>query len=281
ITDGPQAHWGGFIAMVLFSGAFYGVFAFFREQVCTNVCPYGRLQGVLLDRNSVVVSYDHERGEGRGKLRKGQDREAQGLGDCIDCHQCVHVCPTGIDIRNGTQLECINCTACIDACDTIMDKINKPRGLVRYDSEAGIADRQPWRLTARAKAYSVVLVALIGVLISLLALRTDVETSLLRTPGMTYQVREDGRISNLYNVSLLNKTTEELPLRLELVSPEGEINWVGDGISTLAQQANVEGTLFMIIDKQHLNPMKTEVEVAVYSGEELIKTVKTNFMGPF
>ncbi|HAP63340.1 MAG TPA: hypothetical protein DCR93_28850 [Cytophagales bacterium] len=118
-------------------------------------------------------------------------------------------------------------------------------------------------------------------MVSLLLLRSDVETSILRTPGMTYQVREDGRISNLYNVSMLNKTTEELPLRLELVSPAGELSWVGDGISHVEQQASAEGTLFMIIDKQNLNPMKTEVEVAVYRGEELIETVKTNFMGPF
>ena len=280
ITDGPSAHPGGFAAMMIFSFVFFGVFARFREQVCTNVCPYGRLQGVLLDRNSVVVTYDHKRGEKRGKMRKNEDREALGKGDCIDCHQCVAVCPTGIDIRNGTQLECINCTACIDACDSIMDKVGKPRGLVRYDSEAGVADGKSWKLTTRAKAYTGVLVALLGVLVVLLVLRSDVETTILRTPGMTYQTREDGQISNLYNVTVLNKTNDTLPLHMELLEPKGTLQWVGDGIPQVSSQASMEGTLFLIIDRSELSPMKTQVEVGVYSGDELIETVSTNFMGP-
>ncbi|MEQ8238085.1 MAG: cytochrome c oxidase accessory protein CcoG, partial [Cyclobacteriaceae bacterium] len=126
ILAGPNEAFGGFIAMSVFTALFYGVFGFMREQVCTTVCPYGRLQGVLLDKQSIVVAYDHVRGENRSKLRKGEDREEHGYGDCIDCKQCVYVCPTGIDIRNGTQLDCVNCTACIDACDSIMDRINKP-----------------------------------------------------------------------------------------------------------------------------------------------------------
>ncbi|MEQ9021750.1 MAG: 4Fe-4S dicluster domain-containing protein, partial [Pseudomonadales bacterium] len=135
IDEGPAENTAGFIAMFVFTGLFYGVFSQMREQVCTTICPYGRLQGVLLDKQSVVVAYDHVRGEQRGKFRKGEDRESVDKGDCIDCNQCEYVCPTGIDIRNGTQLECVNCTACIDACDSIMDRIGKPRGLVRYASE--------------------------------------------------------------------------------------------------------------------------------------------------
>lgn len=281
ITDRPKNHLGGFVAMVAFTLVFYGVFARFREQVCTSVCPYGRLQGVLLDRNSVVVSYDHQRGESRSKMRKGEDRIALGKGDCIDCHQCVAVCPTGIDIRNGTQLECINCTACIDACDDIMDRIKKPKGLIRYDSEAGISDRIPWRLTGRAKAYSGVLVALLALLVTLLALRSDVETTLLRTPGMTYQTREDGRISNLYNVTLVNKTTDGMNLRWELISPTGELNWVGNNLDSVGAQSSAEGTVFLILDKDKLAPMKTKVKVAVFHDDEQIETITTNFLGPF
>ena len=138
--------------MLVFTGVFYWIFAWFREQACILVCPYGRLQGVLLDRNSIVIAYDHVRGEPRGKLRREEERTE---GDCIDCDQCVEVCPTGIDIRNGTQLECVNCTACIDACDTVMDRIGKPRGLIRYDSAEAIATGDVALWTPRVIGYTV------------------------------------------------------------------------------------------------------------------------------
>ncbi|MBY0433272.1 MAG: cytochrome c oxidase accessory protein CcoG, partial [Cyclobacteriaceae bacterium] len=130
VTQSPLEHLPGFLGLTAFTFIFYGVFAYFREQACIVVCPYGRLQSVLLVKDSIVVAYDWLRGEPRGKLKKNQ--VAEGHGDCIDCKLCVHVCPTGIDIRNGTQLECVNCTACIDACDDVMLKINKPKGLIRY-----------------------------------------------------------------------------------------------------------------------------------------------------
>src|SRR5690606_21599006 len=148
ISDGPTAHTGTMVPLLIFTGVFYFIFAWFREQVCIIACPYGRLQGVLLDDKSIVVAYDHKRGEGengRKKFRKNEDRDILGHGDCIDCFQCVHVCPTGIDIRNGTQLECVNCTACIDECDHIMDSIGKPRGLIRYASEEEITKKAKFK----------------------------------------------------------------------------------------------------------------------------------------
>src|SRR5690606_35046084 len=143
-----------FATMIIFSTVFFFVFAWFREQACLVVCPYGRLQGVMLDKDSIVVANDYERGVPRGTLSK--DAESK-TGDCIVCNQCVHVCPTGIDIRNGTQLECVNCTACIDACDDIMDKIEKPRGLIRFASENQIAKKAKFRFTPRMFAYTGVL----------------------------------------------------------------------------------------------------------------------------
>ncbi|MEP1855037.1 cytochrome c oxidase accessory protein CcoG, partial [Nonlabens ulvanivorans] len=131
IKDGPLAHLSTLLSLIIFTAVFYFVFAWFREQVCIIACPYGRLQGVLLDDKSIIVAYDHKRGEkeeGRALFKKNEDRAATGKGDCIDCGQCVQVCPTGIDIRNGTQLECVNCTACIDACDQIMEKVDLPKG---------------------------------------------------------------------------------------------------------------------------------------------------------
>lgn len=280
ITDPPSEHIAGLTAMVLFSTAFYFVFAKFREQVCTNVCPYGRLQGVLLDRQSVVVAYDYKRGEKRGKIRKGEDRDDTEKGDCIDCKQCVQVCPTGIDIRNGTQLECVNCTACIDACDNIMDKVGFDRGLIRYASEEQIAEGKKFHFTGRSIAYSVVLVLILGLLSSLLAMRTEVETSILRTPGMLYQDQGDNKVSNLYNIKIINKTNNAMPIHLELLDGEGTIKMVGNKQLQVSEQGVVESALFLIYDRSSIEQMKTPVTIGVYSGDELIEKVDTYFLGP-
>ncbi|MGK7389974.1 MAG: cytochrome c oxidase accessory protein CcoG [Candidatus Cyclobacteriaceae bacterium M2_1C_046] len=279
IQSPPSENLGGFTAMVFFTIAFYWVFSHFREQVCTTVCPYGRLQGVLLDRQSVVVAYDYARGEPRAKFRKGEDRGESPKGDCIECKQCVLVCPTGIDIRNGTQLECINCTACMDACDHIMDKIDRPRGLIRYASEQQIAEKQPFSFTARMKAYTAVLVVLIGILSTLLLIRNDVESTILRTPGMMYQTREDGTITNLYQVKVINKTNENLPLDFRLLDQEGSIEMVGKGISVEAN-SSAQGALFVVMDPQNLEEMSSKIDIGVFSEGEKLEEVKTTFLGP-
>ncbi len=281
ITDPPSEHLAGLTAISIFSLVFYGVFAKFREQVCTNVCPYGRLQGVLLDKKSVVVAYDYVRGEERSKFKKNEDREAAGKGDCIDCHQCVDVCPTGIDIRNGTQLECVNCTACIDACDSIMDKIGKDRGLIRYDSEEGIAEGKKLKWNARSIAYSVLLVVLAGFLVSLLIMRTDVETSFLRTPGMLFQDQGDGKISNLYQYKLINKTNEDLSVHFKILDKPGEVKLVGkEGNIAVPNQQIGEGALFLIFDREEVEAVKSEIEIGVFAGDQQIDSFTTNFLGP-
>jgi cytochrome c oxidase accessory protein FixG len=279
IESGPVEEPFAFIAMVALTGVFYGVFGWLREQVCTTICPYGRLQGVLLDRQSIVVAYDHERGEDRSKFRKDEDREAVGKGDCIDCGQCVYVCPTGIDIRNGTQLECINCTACMDACDSVMDKISKPRGLVRYASEENITEKKSFVFTVRMKAYSAVLILLLGVLVSLLMFRTDIDTTILRTPGMMYQERPDGKITNLYQVKLVNKTNKDFEVRLVLESPKGVLEMIGENIN-IPRQGLGEGAFFLVIAPENLDGVSTDIKIGVYNGEELMETVKSRFLGP-
>ncbi|HEY0976363.1 MAG TPA: 4Fe-4S dicluster domain-containing protein, partial [Flavobacteriales bacterium] len=221
----------------------------------------------------------HVRGEARGLFRKGEVRSAAGKGDCIDCKACVHVCPTGIDIRNGTQLECVNCTACIDACDHMMASVGLPKGLVRYASEAEIADRKPFVFSLRMKAYALVLCAIAGVLVTLILLRTDVDSTVLRTPGMLYQERPDGRISNLYAIKTVNKTQHELPLRVELMNVEGEVQLVGKELVPQAGEL-VQGELFIILDKDQLAGMKTPVVLGIYSGNRLLEKVKTSFLGP-
>ncbi|MBI1268673.1 MAG: cytochrome c oxidase accessory protein CcoG [Cryomorphaceae bacterium] len=281
ITDPPAEHVGGLVGMVIFSLIFYGVFAQLREQVCTTICPYGRLQGVLLDRDSIVIAYDKVRGEGRSKFRKGEDRLAVGKGDCIDCNACVVVCPTGIDIRNGTQLECVNCTACIDACDSIMDSVGYPKGLIRYASENNIVNQEKkFKWTTRVKAYTVVLGVLMVVLTGLIIIRSEVETSILRTPGMTYQDEGNGLYSNLYNYKVVNKTNRAFPIRFESLSDFATIQVINDS-SFVEKQGILEGVMFIHINEKDLKETKTEIEIAVYEGDKLIETVETNFMGPF
>lgn len=277
VTSPPSQHLVGLLSIIAFTGVFYGVFAKFREQVCTNVCPYGRLQGVLLDRNTMVVAYDHKRGETRSKFRKGEDRAAVGKGDCIDCFQCVDVCPTGIDIRNGTQLECINCTACIDACDTVMDKINKPRGLIGYKSENSIANRVKFAFTTRMKAYMAVLTILVGVMLALILTRAEIGATILRTPGVLAQKEADGRVTNLYNYKVINKSGHEMPIEFKLENKTGELRLVGE-LKPLDNKGVSEGALFIVLDKTQLDGVKTKVSIGIYSNGRLVRTVNTNFI---
>lgn len=276
----PLNHLAGLGAMLAFTVAFYFVFARLREQVCTNICPYGRLQGVMLDKSSIVVAYDYVRGENRGKWRNKEDRSAAQKGDCIDCHQCVDVCPTGIDIRNGTQLECINCTACIDACDHIMDSVNLKRGLIRYASDNGIKSRDMrFKWTVRNIAYTAVLAVLLGVMSILLISRTDVSTTILRTPGLIYQKQEDGRISNLYNFKVINKTNREMDFEFRLLNAEGEVRIVGSN-QQIEKQGLAEGTMFIIFEKSELDNSKKPVKIGVFSDGKQIATAKTTFVSP-
>ncbi|NNK73421.1 MAG: cytochrome c oxidase accessory protein CcoG [Flavobacteriaceae bacterium] len=285
IVESPAKHLGTFLPLLIFTAVFYFVFAWFRDQVCIIACPYGRLQGVLLDNKSIVVAYDHKRGEaenGRKKFRKNEDRDALGFGDCIDCLQCVHVCPTGIDIRNGTQLECVNCTACIDECDTIMDKINKPRGLIRYASEANIENKIKFQLSARLKGYIAVLVILVGVLGGMLALRNDIEARILRLPGTLYEKKDNNIISNVFTYKLVNKTTNEVDnISFKLRNYDGNIKLVSaDKTFSVPEQGLAEGTLFIEIQKNQLKGDKNKLTIEVYSYDELIETTSVNFLGP-
>lgn len=284
VTSPPSQNWSGFIAMIVFTAVFYGVFSHLREQVCTTICPYGRLQGVMLDENSLAVSYDFERGEPRGKLKRKAKAEPVEMvskqGDCIDCTLCVQVCPTGIDIRNGTQLECVNCTACIDACDEVMDKIKKPRGLIRIDSYNGILEGKQNRWNKRVLAYSFVLLALVGIEIFMFSNRSDVEVLMLRTPGMLYQEPEEGVISNLYNYQLINKTDHLLDVEFKCKNiPEAEFQAVGAAPKTKSNE-NTEGAVFIKIPEDLLEGRKTSLTIEVYGNGELIDKTTTSFLGP-
>lgn len=276
ISSSPLDNLTGFIAVTVFSLIFYFVFSRFREQACTIVCPYGRLQGVLLDTNTVVVAYDNVRGEPRGKLEKDVQTTK---GDCIDCHLCVAVCPTGIDIRNGTQLECVNCTSCIDACDSIMDKIEKPKGLIRYASMKGIKDKVKFKITPRIILYSTLLVILLSIFTTLLLSREDVKVNVLRSPGKIYQEMPDGKISNLYHVKLVNNTFKDIPVEVKINNPDAEFKLIGKEISL--QSLNVQEAEFMILfDKDKIKSTVTQLQIQVFANGKMVNEIKTTFIGP-
>ena len=278
VTSPVSQHLNGFLFMLLFSAVFFFVFTWFREQVCLVVCPYGRLQGVLLDKDSVVVAYDDERGEPRGKIQKNPEETR---GDCIDCRQCVHVCPTGIDIRNGTQLECVNCTACIDACDDIMEKINRPKGLVRYASENEIRSKKKTGFTLRMKAYVGVLLVLVGIEVSLLASRTDVDANILRAGGSLYYADSVG-IKNLYNLKVVNKTRNDIHAQLVIENQENaSLKVIGEKLMLKANTIN-EATFMVDIPHEFVKEHTQKLKISIYSLDngKRLQTIKTPFLGP-
>lgn len=277
ISEGITKHIAAFAPLVIFTAIFSFVYLWFREQACIIVCPYGRLQGVLLDKHSIVVAYDYLRGEKRARFNRHEERTA---GDCVDCGDCVKVCPTGIDIRNGTQMECVACTACIDACDLVMEKFNFEKGLIRYASETNIAQKEKWTFTPRIMAYSAVLTVLIGVLTVLLFSRKEISTTIMRAQGQLYQMQGKDTVSNLYNIKLVNKTYNDFQLHLKVLSSNSaNIKMVGKDLEVMKESIG-DGVFFVQIPKNELTKRKTQVEIGVFAGDKMIDKVKTNFMAP-
>lgn len=279
VQEPPSNNLAGFIGMFSFTGIFYFVYAKFREQACIAVCPYGRLQGVLLTRESIVVAYDWLRGEPRGHRKKTASVDSN-LGDCVDCKLCVQVCPTGIDIRNGTQMECVNCTACIDACDDVMIKIGKPKGLIRFASINSITHGITKIITPRVIGYSFVLVALMGILGFALITRTDVETTVLKVSGTLYQ-REPGLITNLYNFEFVNKSFNELKLEIKVESPADAIIHKVDGKPIVVPaEGLMKAVYFIKIPEHKISNARTVVTLGIYANGKKLETVKAKFIGP-
>lgn len=237
----------------LFWTFFYGGFCymqagFLREQVCKYMCPYARFQGVMFDPDTLVITYDPERGEPRGARKKNMDAKAAALGDCVDCGLCVAVCPTGIDIRKGQQYECIGCGACIDACDPVMDKVGLPRGLIRYTTENALAQHfgpkevMAHILRPRIILYTVILVAIIGASVWSLATRVPLKVDVIRDRSILAREADDGRIENIYNLKIMNTTEEPKRYVLSVQGMEG-IELVGENSVEVGSAENHEITV--------------------------------------
>jgi cytochrome c oxidase accessory protein FixG len=274
----PVAYHGSFYTgIVVITFFFYLTFAYIRDIVCTTICPYGRLQSVLFDKDTMQVSYDYGRGEPRGKIVKGDDKK----GDCIDCKLCVQACPTGIDIRNGVQMECVGCTACMDACDGVMTKINRPLGLIRFASENEIEKREKFHFNFRMKAYTGILIVLIGLMSYLIITRKSIDTSIARVKGQLYQEVGTDSLSNLFMAHLINKTTTDVPYEFRLENFPGEIRMINAHKMVLKGESFNDASFFIVISKKEILKRKMSIDVGVYCNGKKMQTVKTTFLGPF
>lgn len=276
MTQPVATHLAGFISIWIFTLVFYFVYTKVRELVCTVICPYGRLQGVFTDKHTLLIAYNYLRGEPRGKIAK---KDPTPKGDCVDCGLCVDVCPTGIDIRNGNQLECINCTACIDACDYVMDKTGRPRNLIGFYSEDVIQENKTPAFTGRMMAYSAIIVVLLGVLTAFIVERSDIDVTLLRQAGMLYQEQPGGYISNIYNADLINKTDKLQAVTLVPTDPRIKIKYIqAPGI--LEKEGAAKTLFFLLVPAKNISNAKTTIILKVMANNKLITTISTTFTGP-
>ena len=221
----PWKHPSAFVLVLFITGLMMFDFCYWREQLCIIGCPYGRFQSVMLDRSSAIIGYDEKRGEPRGK---GRDREAKNLGHCVDCHLCVDVCPTGIDIRDGLQLECVGCAQCIDVCDEVMEKTNQPKGLIRYSSQEALEGKPTHIARPRTVIYLAAILLLSGAFVTILLNKSPFDVTVLRGLGRPFVVTDDGQVENTLRVKIVNRTEEPRNYQLEVAKPAG-VSLRGDG----------------------------------------------------
>ena len=274
MKSSPAEHWSAFIFVFVASGLIYFNFAWFREQLCLVICPYGRLQSALIDDDSVIIGYDEKRGEPRGKATQS------GIGDCIDCNRCVQVCPTGIDIRQGLQIECIGCANCIDACDTIMTKLNRPKGLVRYDSQNGFAGKKKHILRPRIVLYFVLMLfGATAMTLSAMQLRSA-NMTLVRMTGMPYFLT-DTTVRNQYTVRIINKSTEPRTFTInhKIEDQTYEIRGIDDSIRVKGMSEEMRPIALMVPKENYAGQFPVEFSL-ISSDGQTIMTRKVEFIGP-
>lgn len=275
MSQSPANNLSLFLTTFVLMGLMAFQFGWFREQFCTILCPYARFQSVLLDKNSLVVGYDVNRGEPRGKLNSKEE-----TGDCIDCGLCVRVCPTGIDIRNGLQLECINCTACIDACNSVMKKIQRPLGLIRYDSEAVLLDRVARKFSIRPLIYALILCVIAGIFGYLFLNRNLTDFQVLRGGlDKPYTMIDTGTVNNHLHLRITNKSGEAKAYHVQ-VSPDDIQSLTPLPVFTVAAGQLQTYPLFLTFKKGTLSAGKREAEIKLLAADSLIATQKFTLLGP-
>jgi cytochrome c oxidase accessory protein FixG len=281
VQRSPFEHPGSFLVMAGTTALVFLDFAYFREQTCVLACPYGRFQSVLLDRDSLIVGYDARRGEPRGKLVKGRTPPGQGdRGDCIDCRACVATCPTGIDIREGLQMECVGCTQCVDACDAIMDRIGKPRGLIRYTSQSALAGERRRLLRPRVVLYPVVLLLAFGLLGARLAARETADVTVLRGGGSPFTELPGDRVANQIRVKVVNRSDRPQRYGVALVDvPEATV--VAPELPLPVEPGRSKTTtLFVTLPRSALPAGERRVAFRVTDGDALDTTREYVLLGP-
>lgn len=297
MTGAPSKHWPFFLLMAGTTGLVFFDFTYFREQMCTIACPYARMQSVLMDRNSLIVSYDAKRGEPRGKQRGKKakapsqqpiDTNGEGaalnfaaLGDCVDCGACVRTCPTGIDIRDGLQMECLGCTQCIDACDDIMTKLKRPTGLIRYTSENALDGKPAKIVRPRVLIYSgliILFMTLFGVVFSNTG---GFDIDVLRATGAPFMELPTGEVANRIKVRVHNRTGDVRDIKVEVLEPAGaSIRWSGQQHLNLepGQMARMEG--FVVVPKEAFKKGKAKARFKIGDGTQLAQEVDFGLLGP-
>ncbi len=279
VNEPFEEHITLFVGLMFFTFLFFSVYYFVREIVCTTICPYGRLQGVMVDHNTMQISYDYKRGESRERFSKNKERTG---GDCIDCLRCIDVCPTGIDIRNGLQMDCVGCTACIDACNEIMTKVGFEKNLIRYASKNNIENNEEFKVTGRVKAYSILLLILITILIILTATRKSIDSYMSRVSGQLYQEIGNDSLSNYYSFKIINKTTKEIPFDFKSVGLNGYFKVVGDRPKVLKPEAINDFYVWFILNKKELSKRSTPIKVQLIDNKNnQLDQIKSTFYGPF
>lgn len=280
VTDPPSQHLTGLIAILIFTSVFFLVFARFREQACVLACPYGRMLSAMTDQQTVMVTYDERRGEPRGKVMHGAPEHAAARGDCVDCHQCVTVCPTGIDIRHGIQLECVNCTACMDACDGVMTRLGRPRGLIRYASHASIAGARARLVNARVVGYAAVWIVLVSTTAVLFASRRNVDVLVLRQPGTLYAELPNGDVSNFYQVQAFNRTSRAESFTIEVRSPRGATLTPLGPLDHVDAYGQLDGRLMLRVPLSALTGPSTPVRFVIRTQDGAEQPIDSAFLGP-
>jgi cytochrome c oxidase accessory protein FixG len=276
-TEPVSQHLVGFISIWVFTIVFYLVYSRVRELVCTVICPYGRLQGVLTDKHTLMVAYNYKRGEPRGRLSR---KDPTPKGDCVDCNLCVDVCPTGIDIRKGPQLECVNCTMCIDACNQVMEKIHRDMNLIGFYSEEMIEENKKPSFTGRMKAYSAIIIVLFGVLAYFIYQRQDVDVTVMRSAGMLYQEQPGNYISNIYNADIINKTNKTQNIKLIADDPQVKIKYI-QAPGALSKESSTKAVFFLMLPVKSIRATKTDIKLKVVEQNKVLNTISTTFIGPY